>query len=74
MSESYLDGEGLEIAVNGDRMKRPAVIRIDNAADRKITYSDRRINTGRFKRMNFSVTACGRGKVRVDRLIFAVFK
>ena len=74
MSESYLDGEGLEIAVNGNRMKRPAVVRIDNVTNRKITYSDRRINTGRFKRMNFSVTACGRGKVRVDRLIFAVFK
>ena len=75
MSQSYLDGEGIGIAVCTDRMKKPSSVSVAPKSDGKgITYSDSRINTGRFERMNFSITAFDRGKVRVDKLSFAVFK
>ena len=73
MSESCLDGEGLEVALIGDRMKKPVTVKVEDGGGRT-SYCDRRVNTGRFKHMNFSVTARGRGKVRVDKLSFAVFK
>lgn len=75
MSGTRLDGEDLEIAVFGDRMKKPITLSVkENDGGRGTTYSDSRVNTGRFGRMYFSVRASGRGRVRVDKLSFAVFK
>ncbi|MBO5281043.1 MAG: hypothetical protein J6B55_07535 [Clostridia bacterium] len=75
MSQSYLDGEGIGIAVCTDRIKKPSLVSVKRKESGKgITYSDSRINTGRFERMNFSITASERGKVRVDKLFFSVFK
>ncbi len=74
MSESSLLDEGFEISLIGDRMKKPVVAQVVCPDEGGITYSDSRVNTGRFNRMVFRITARGRGRVRVDKLLLAVFK
>lgn len=74
MTESLLLGEGIEIDLIGDRMKKPAAVHVACPPDGGTTYSDNRVNTGRLNRMVFRIKACGRGRVRVDKLSLAVFK
>ncbi len=74
MSEADADGDSFNIAVCGDRMKKPAVAKVVSCdGGRGITYSDQRVNTGRFDRMHFEIAASGCGRVRIDKISFSVF-
>ena len=74
MSEADADGDSFNITVCGDRMKKPSVSVVTcRDGGRGITYSDHRVNTGRFERMHFCVASSGRGRVRVDGISFSVF-
>lgn len=74
MSEADADGDSFNIAVCGDRMKKPAVAKVVSCdGGRGITYSDHRVNTGRFDRMHFEIAASGCGRVRIDKISFSVF-